>query len=128
MEVYFPRQDGTLTIEQETERFEGELLLDGKCLKVDPPLHVRDRVHLPITALLIWPSSFSLSGDGGEVGIVDATGRVVAHIGDEVQFSALNLTYQQAVEHGGLAEILPACSGAYWAVGEELAASADEAP
>ena len=128
VEAYFPKQDGTLTMEQDTERFEGELVLDGKCLKVDSPLRARDRVYLPISALLIWPSSFSLSIDDGEVGIVDATGRVVAHIGDEVQFSALNLSYQQAVEHGGLAELLPACSGAYWAVGEEFAASTDEAP
>ena len=128
VEAYFPRQDGTLTMEQDIERFEGELVLDGKCLKVDSPLRVRDRVHLPISALLIWPSTFSISVDDGEVEIVDAAGRVVARNGDEIQFSALNLTYQQAVEHGGLAEILPACSGAYWAVGEEFAALADEVP
>ena len=117
-----------MTMEQDTERFAGELVLDGKCLKVDSPLRVRDRVHLPISALIIWPVSFSLSVDDGEVGIVDATGHVVARIGDEIQFSALNLTYQQAVEHGGLAEILPACSGAYWAVGEDITTSASEAP
>lgn len=127
VEAYFPKQDGILIMEQDTERFEGELLLDGKCLKVDPPLRVRDRVYLPISALLIWPSSFSLSIDDGQVGIVDATGRVVACIGDEIQFSAIDLSYQQAVEHGELAELLPACSGAYWAVGEDITTSASEA-
>ena len=34
VEVYFPRQDGTLAADQETERYEGELVLDGKCLIV----------------------------------------------------------------------------------------------
>ena len=53
VEAYFPRQDGTLTIEQETERFSGELILDGKCLKIDDPLRVRDRVYLPISLLLV---------------------------------------------------------------------------
>ena len=128
VEAYFPRQDGTLTMNQETERFSGELLLDGKCLKIDDPLRMRDRVYLPISLLLVWPSSFSLSVDDGEVGIVDATGRIVARIGDEVQFSGLSLSYQQATEHGGLEDILPACWGSYWAVGEDFIASAYEAP
>lgn len=128
VEAYFPRQDGTLTMEQETERFSGELILDGKCLKIDGPLRMRDRVYLPKSLLLIWPSSFSLSVDNGEVGIVDATGRIVARIGDEVQFSGLSLSYQQATEHGGLEDILPACSGSYWAVGEDFIGSAYEAP
>ena len=128
VEVYFPKQDGTLVADQETERFAGELVVDGKCLKVDSPLRVRDRAYMPISPLLIWPSAFSLSVEDGDVGIVDATGRVVARIGDEVQFSAFDLSYQQAIEHGGLEEISPACSAPYWAVGEEFTASAPEAP
>ena len=128
VEVYFPKQDGTLTTDQETERFAGELVVDGKCLKVDSPLRVRDRVYVPVRPLLIWPSTFSLSMDDGNVGIVDATGRVVARVGDDVQFSAFDLTYQQATEHGGLEKILPACAAPYWAVGEEFTASAPEAP
>ena len=128
VEAYFPRQDGTLTMEQETELLSGELLLDGKCLKIEDPLRVRDRVYLPISLLLVWPSSFSLSVDDGDIGIADATGRIVARIGDEVEFSGLSLSYQQATEHGGLEVISPACSGAYWAVGEDFTASAQEAP
>ena len=128
VEVYFPKQDGTLATDQETERFVGELVLDGKCLKVESPLRVRDRVYIPVPPLLIWPSTFSLSVDDGNVGIVDATGRVVARIEDEAQFSTFDLSYKQAMEHGGLEEISPACSGPYWAVGEEFTASAPEAP
>ena len=128
VEVYFPKQDGTLTTDQETERFAGELVLDGKCLKIDSPLRVRDRTYGPVSPLLIWPSTFSLSVEDGDVGIVDATGRVVARIGDEVRFSAFDLSYQQAMDHGGMEEISPACSGAYWAVGEEFSASAPEVP
>ena len=126
VEVYFPKQDGTLTTDQETERFVGELVLDGKCLKVESPLRVRDRVYMPVPPLLIWLSTYSLSADDGNVGIVDATGRVVARIGDEVQFSAFDLSYQQAMEHGGLDEISPACAAPYWAVSEEFTASAPE--
>ena len=128
VEVYFPKQDGTLATDQETERFSGELVVDGKCLKVDSPLRVRDRAYMPISPLLIWPSAFSLSVEDGDVAIVDSTGRVVARIGDEIQFSAFDLSYQQAMEHGGLEEISPACSAPYWAVGEEFAASTPEAP
>ncbi len=127
-DVYFPSQDGTLTADQETERYAGELVLDGKCLNVDSPLRLRDRTYGPVSFLLIWPSTFSLSVEDGEVGIVDATGHVVARIGDEVIFSAFGVSYQQAMEHGGLEEISPACSGALWAVGEEFGASAPEEP
>ena len=123
VEVYFPRQDGTLAAGQETERFAGELALEGKCLKVDSPLRVRDRVHLPVPPLLIWPRDFSLGEEDGRVAILDASGRVVARVGDEVQFSAFDLSYQQATEHGGLEEITPACSGPYWAVGEDFTAN-----
>ena len=123
VEVYFPKQDGTLATDQETERFAGELVLDGKCLKVDSPLRVRDRAYMPISPLLIWPSTFSLSVDGGDVGIVGATEHVVARIGDEVQFSAFDLSYQQAMEHGGLEKITPACTGSLWAVEEDFAAT-----
>ena len=128
VEVYFPRQDGTLTADGETERYAGELVLDGKCLIVDSPLRLRDRTYGPVSPLLIWPTTFSLSVEDGEIGILDATGRVVARVGDEVIFSAFSISYQQAVEHGGLAEISPACSGALWAVGEEFSASAPDAP
>ena len=128
VEVYFPKQDGTLEAGQEAEHFAGELVVDGKCLKVDSPIRVRDRAYMPISPLLIWPSAFSLSVEDGDVGIVDATGRIVARIGDEVQFSSFDLSYQQAIEHGGLVEISPACSAPYWAVGEDFTASAPEAP
>ena len=128
VEVYFPRQDGTLTADRETERYAGELVLGGKCLMVDSPLRLRDRTYGPVSPLLVWPSTFSLSVKDGEIAILDATGRVVARIGDEVIFSAFSLSYQQAMEHGGLEEISAACSGALWAVGAEFSASAPDAP
>ena len=50
------------------------------------------------------------------VKVLDKAGRVVARVGDKVQVNAFNVTYSQATKHGGLEEITPACSGAYWAV------------
>ena len=124
-EVYFPRQDGTLAPDQEPERFVGKLVLNGKCLEVDAAVRVSDRSHIPYPPLIIWPGAFAVRVEDGVVGIVDAGGRVVARVGDEVQFSALDLSYQQAMEHGGLDEITPACSSPYWAVGEEFTATPD---
>ena len=123
VEVYFPRQDGTLAADQETERFVGELALNGKCLEVDAAVRISDHSQMPVPALIIWPSAFTLNAEDGVVGIVDATGRVVARVGDEVQFSAFAISFQQAMEHGGLDEITPACSSPYWAVGEEFTAA-----
>lgn len=123
VEVYFPKQDGTLAPEERTELFSGKLVLFGKCLQVaDDVIRVKDRVYAGISPLIIWPHDFTLSIKDGVVGIVDGTGSVVARVGDEVEFDAFNLTYREAKEHGGLAEITPACSGPYWAVGERFAA------
>ncbi len=123
VEVYFPKQDGTLAPEEGTELFSGKLILWEKCLQVaDDVIRVKDRVYAGISPLIIWPPDFALSTEDGVVEIVDGTGSVVARVGDEVEFDAFNLTYEEAKEHGGLAKITPACSGPYWAVGETFAA------
>ena len=123
VEVYFPKQDGTLAPEDGTDLFSGKLILWGKCLQVaDDVIRVKDRVYAGISPLIIWPHDFSLSAEDGVAEIVDGTGSVVARVGDEVEFDAFNLTYEEAREHGGLAEITPACSGPYWALGETFAA------
>lgn len=122
VEVYFPKQDGMLAPAEGTELFAGKLVLYGKCLQVaDDVIRVKDRVYAGISPLIIWPHDFALGMEDGVVGIVDGTGSVVARVGDEVEFDAFNLTYPEAMEHGGLAEITPACSGPYWAVGDKFA-------
>ena len=126
VEVYFPKQDGTLGTDQEMEHFIGKLVVERRCLKVADAVRVRDRVIMPGGRyLLIWPDSFTLSMDDEDAGIVDATGRVVARVGDKIQFSAFSVTYRQAMEHSGLREISPACSGGYWVVGDDFAAVPD---
>ena len=126
VEVYFPKQDGTLGTDQGMEHFIGKLVVERRCLKVADAVRVRDRVIMPGGRyLLIWPDSFTLSMDDEDAGIVDATGRVVARVGDEIQFSAVSVSYQEAMDHSGLREITPACSGPYWVVGDDFAAVPD---
>lgn len=117
-QVYFPRQDGTLAAGRSSKRHIGELVLNGKCLGVS----VSSSFGVPEYPLLIWPSAFKLNVEDGAVEIVDAGGRVLARVGDEVQFGASDISYDQAIKHGGLDEITPACSAPYWAVGEEFRA------
>lgn len=108
------------------ERFVGKLVLDGKCLVAADTVRVRDRVVVPGGwRLLIWPDTFSLNLDDDVAGIVDASGRVVARAGNEIRYSAVSVTYEEAMEHTGLREISPVCSGGYWAVGEDFAAVGD---
>ena len=125
VDIYFPRQDGTLGTDHEMDRFVGKLVLYRKCLTIDSVIRDRDRALFPVPPLIIWPDTFSLSTTGDVVGIVDATGRVVARAGDEVQFSAVSVSYQEGQDYSGLREITPACSGPYWVVGEDFAAVPD---
>ena len=124
VEIYFPKQDGTLATGRRFTRFAGELAVDGKCLVADNLIRVRDGSEVLGPALLIWPDTFELNTEDGAAEILDATGQVVARVGDRVEFNALDLTYTQAREHGGLDEITPVCSSPYWAVGEEFTPAA----
>ena len=124
VEVYFPKQDGSLAIDQEMESFVGRLVLDRKCLIVDS-VRDRDRVVFPVPPLVIWPDTFTLSTESEVVGIVDAAGRTVARVGDDVQFSAAAVSYGQAMERSGLREISPACSGPLWVVADDFTAVPD---
>ena len=63
--------------------------------------------------------------DDEDAGIVDASGRVVVRAGDDIQFSAVSISYQEAMDHSGLREISPACTGGYWVVGDDFAAVPD---
>ena len=121
VEVYFPKQDGSLAIDQEMESFVGRLVLDRRCLRADS-VRDHDRVVYPVPPLLIWPDTFTLSTEDEVVGIVDATGRTVARVGDHVQFSAANVSYGQAMGRSGLREISPVCSGPYWVVADNFTA------
>ena len=126
VEVYFPKQDGSLGTDNDMERFVGKLVVERRCLKVDDVIRVRDRVIMPGEGyLLIWPGTFALNLDGEVAGIVDAAGQVAARVGDEVQFSAVSVSYREGLDHSGLREITPACSGPYWVVGDDFTAVPD---
>ena len=126
VEIYFPQQDGTLGVGQQMDRFVGKLIVEHRCLMVDAPVRVRDRVIMPGGRyLLIWPDTFTLDLDDEVAGVVDETGRVVARVGEEIEFGAVAVTYEEAMEQSGLRDVSPACSGGYWVVGGDLAAVGD---
>ena len=93
--------------------------MEGKCLGLR---NILDG-GVPQHALLSWPKDYDLNVENGAVEVLDATGRVVARVGEMVQVNAFNVTYGQATKHGGLEEITPACSAPYWAVEEVLTAT-----
>ena len=122
VEVYFPKQDGTLGTGRRAKHFAGELVLNGKCLEIENAIRDSEGFVIPVSALLIWPANFELRVVDEAAEILDSAGHVVASVGDEIQFTAFDVTYNQALKHGGLEEITPACSAPYWAVGEEFRA------
>ena len=119
VEVYFPNQDEALKEDQVATTRVGELALNGKCLGV----RTTNSYGVPEHALLLWPRSFQLNVQEEALEVIDATGRGIARVGDEVEVNAFNVTYSQAIKHGGLGEITPACSALYWAVEEVFAAT-----
>ena len=120
VEVYFPKQDGTLAEGRIYRRYTGDLVVNRKCLGADNVVRISDGSEILGPVLLSWPSDFHLRVEDEAAEILDSTGQVVARVGDKVEFGAFSLSYEHAIEHGGLEEITPACSGSYWAVGEDM--------
>ena len=120
VDVYFPRQDEFLGARPKPIRFTGELVMNGKCLKVENAVRVGTGSHSPGAMLPIWTGDFELSIEDGAAAIVDSAGRAVARVGDRVQFSAFGVPYDWALKHGGVDEITPFCRGPYWAVAADF--------
>ena len=118
--VYFPQWDEAIKMGQVVKPRTGELALDGKCLVIRNILEG----GVPNDVLLFWPEAYGLNVQDGAVEVLDATGRIVARVGDGIQVNAFNVTYGQAIKHGGLDKITPACSGG-WAVEEVIEPSED---
>ena len=115
VDVMFPQHDVPPT-DYWSERFVGQLTLEDGCLRA-------------ASLLLIWPNTFTFDTKNGVVRIVDATGRIVAHVGDDVRFSRTNVSFEQALDQEWINGLSGDCSGPYWLVADEVAAvSSDVGP
>ena len=84
----FPQHDFEETvINQGVNRYFGELVLVDGCLRLDLGEGGR-RQGRTIPLLLVWPPGFSLSVKGSSVRVIDETGLIVAHLGDDVRVSS----------------------------------------
>ena len=83
--VYFPQRDEAIKMGQVVTPRTGELTLDGKCLVIRNILEG----DIPNDKLLFWPETYDLNVESRTVEVLDATGHVVARVGDEVQVNAL---------------------------------------
>ena len=108
IDVVFPQHDIPPT-DYWSERFVGQLTLEDGCLRA-------------ASLLLIWPNTFTFDTKNGVVRIVDATGRIVAHVGDDVRFSRTNVSFEQALDQEWIHGLSGDCSGPYWLVADEVAA------
>ena len=108
VDVMFPQHDVPPT-DYWSERFVGQLAMEDGCLRA-------------ASLLLIWPNTFTFDTKNGVVRIVDATGRIVAHVGDDVRFSRTNVSFEQALDQEWIHGLSGDCSGPYWLVADEVAA------
>ena len=105
---FFPVQKAGL--DRMNGEFEGKLVLDNGCLRVDK-------------YLIIWPHGFSLRTEGEEIQVIDSNGQVVARVGDEIYVGGGELPAEEArfIEESITGQPLPDnCTGPYWIVGETV--------
>lgn len=60
----------------------GTLFVDDGCIRMGDPAGNPRRGHADV---VVWPYGYSLSGQHGEVFVLNAQGEVVARVGDEVR-------------------------------------------
>ena len=108
VDVMFPQHD-VPPAEYWRERFVGKLTLEDGCLRAG-------------SLLLIWPASFTFDTNNGVVRVIDADGRIAAHVGDDVRFSRAHVPFEEALDGGRIDGLSEDCSGPYWLVGGEVVA------
>ena len=74
VDVHFPRQDEFLGARPKPVRLTGDLVMSGKCLKVENAVRVGTGSHSPGAMLPIWPGDFELRIEDGAAAIVDSAG------------------------------------------------------
>ena len=116
-EVFFIKQKPDVLPPTAQDR--GEVVLDEKgCIRMKAPGQESD-------SLLVWPSDFEMSTEGGEIRILDGKGWVKARVGDEIRtggggISFLEANFDSARELGQHFGVPRECrrGGTYWVVGE----------
>ena len=85
--THFPQHDEALWTDRGNEYFFGKLVARDGCLLLDYGTGYFEG----LTLLLVWPSGFSVSVEGGLVRIHDTEGSVAASLGDDVRFSGRSI-------------------------------------
>ena len=88
----------------------GQLVLIDNCLRVNQVFELDNTIT---SYLLIWPPEFRLNAENNVVQILDGTGQVVAHIGDEIYTGGGEVPDSFVRE-----ENRGTCPGPYFEVGE----------
>ena len=124
--VLFPQHDAPLRTDRGGEPLVAKLVLDEGCLRADFPTLDRDPSDpsLPLrkSLLLVWPGTFTLSTEDGVVRVVDANGRIAAHVGDHVRTTSVAVSFQQARDQGLIHGLSEDCPGPYLLAGDEVTA------
>lgn len=86
--VSFPQHDEPLETDRGGEYLFGKLIARDGCLRLD-----YSDSNLPdYTLLLVWPPGFSVNVSDDSIRVIDKTGQIVAHVGDDVRFSGRLIT------------------------------------
>ena len=118
--VGFPQYEGTVKSGGFT-RF-GKLIVAGGCLRVTYPYSNNPQS----SALLVWPSNFTLSVKGSSIRIIDGAGLIAARVGDDVSYSGYGTEDVGAL---ALRKAPPAgCPGPYRIVGDWFRALGPDEP
>ncbi len=118
--VGFPQYEGTVKSGGLT--WFGKLIVAGGCLRVTYPSSNNPQS----SALVVWPSNFTLSVKGNSVQIIDGAGLIAARVGDDVSYSGYGT---KDIGNIALQQPLPAgCPGPYRIVGDRFRAVGSDEP
>ena len=98
----------------------GELVLDGRCLRIQGNAELSDRDNFVPSFLLIWPEGFSWTRIEDSVVVVDRTGQKVARVGDYVRLSGDGVHSERHRGRQVAQSIADSCDGPFYLVGDDI--------
>ena len=116
----FPLHSEPLATDWGGEYKMGELVLDGRCLRMQAITDLSHKEDFIPSFFPIWPEGFSWKRTESSVAIISASGQKVAQVGDYVRLSGDGLRPESHREKQIADSLTTDCKGRFYLVGDDV--------
>ena len=116
----FPLHSEPLATDWGREYKMGELVLDGRCLRMQAITDLSHKEDFIPSFLPVWPEGFSWEKTESSVAIISPSGQKVAQVGDYVRLSGDGVRLESHREKQIADSLATDCEGPFYLVGDDV--------